>query len=108
MMVDAEGTRVAGVETSATMLVVVLALSCHQIWCYRGCYRMAGIQEREAEATVQAKAGAEVSGTAAVVMVTVGAAPHQNNCCRLPDSGQQDQQEFGLWRGTQMHPMAGG
>lgn len=85
MTVHAEdGTRVAGVETSAAMLVVmVLALSRRQIWCYRGCYRVAGIQEREAEAMVRAKetrvVGAELSGAVVVVMAMAGAAPHRDN-----------------------------
>ena len=60
MTVPEEGTRVAGVESSAVMLVAVLALSCYQIPCYRGCYRVAGIQERDcAEGT--RVAGAEIS-----------------------------------------------
>ena len=53
-------------------------------------------------------AGSEVSVAVAVVMAMGGAAPHRDNCHQPPDGGPQDQQEFCLWRETQMRPMAGG
>jgi hypothetical protein len=41
-------------------------------------------------------------------MAMAGAPPHWDNCHQPPDGRPQDQQEFCLWRETQMHPMAGG
>ena len=70
MTVPAEGTRVAGVESSAVMLVAVLALSCHQIWCYQECYRVAGIQERDCTEGTRV-VGAETSAGMLVVLLAL-------------------------------------